>query len=491
MTLNQSDRPVRVRFAPSPTGHLHVGTARTGVFNWLFARQTGGTFILRLEDTDRVRSKDEFVDSIVESMKWLGLDWDEGPIFQSQRLELYQEAADKLLHSGKAYRCFCTAEELETMRNEAMAAGRNPRYDSRCRRLTDEQREKLAAEGRAGVLRIAIPETGVTSYEDLVLGKLQKGNDELDDFVILRSDRTPTYNFVCAVDDAEMKISHVIRGNDHITNTFKQILVYDALGLEPPAFAHLPLILGKDKKKISKRKGAVSVIDFKAEGYLAETMVNFLALLGWSPGDDREFMPGRELISAFSLERVTSANPVFDPDKLAWLNGEYIRAMDDNKLLTLLQPLIMESGLATRLEIESRWHWMLKIVAALKERMRLLTDFLELSGYFFRGELTYDPKGVKKHFHGEDAVENLEALQTAFAAIPENRFNKESSEHALRSLAEERGLKVAKFIHPLRLALSGTTKGPGMFEITEILGRETCLERINRAIAFIKTNPPS
>jgi len=490
MTEKKANQPIRVRIAPSPSGHLHVGTARTAVYNWLFARKHGGTFILRIEDTDQSRSFPEMTASIMDSLKWMGLDWDEGPYFQSQRTALYQRAADELLAQGRAYSCYCTREELEARREEAMAAGRNPLYNRCCRHLTPEQRAAQEAAGREKVVRLAIPENGTTTFEDLVLGPLTKGNEELDDFIILRADRNPTYNFVCAVDDVDMRISHVIRGNDHVTNTFKQVLVYRAMGVEPPRFAHLPLILGPDKKKISKRQGAVAVTEYRDQGYLPEAFVNFLALLGWSPGDDREYLPREELIAAFGLERVTSTNPVFDTDKLTWLNGEYIRDMDENRLLTLLQPILMEAGLATRLEIETRWHWLLKVVRSLQERLHFLTDIVEMGAFYFRGEFGYEEQGVTKYFRKEGTTEILTALADEFAKIPEGQFNKETSEQALRALAESRGLKVAQLIHPLRLALTGSTKGPGMFEIADILGRQSCLDRLARAIKFVQTLGP-
>jgi len=490
MTEKKANQPIRVRIAPSPSGHLHVGTARTAVYNWLFARKHGGTFILRIEDTDQSRSFPEMTASIMDSLKWMGLDWDEGPYFQSQRTALYQRAADELLAQGRAYSCYCTREELEARREEAMAAGRNPLYNRCCRHLTPEQRAAQEAAGREKVVRLAIPENGTTTFEDLVLGPLTKGNEELDDFIIMRADRNPTYNFVCAVDDVDMRISHVIRGNDHVTNTFKQVLVYRAMGVEPPRFAHLPLILGQDKKKISKRQGAVAVTEYRDQGYLPEAFVNFLALLGWSPGDDREYLPREELIAAFGLERVTSTNPVFDTDKLTWLNGEYIRDMDENRLLTLLQPILMEAGLATRLEIETRWHWLLKVVRSLQERLHFLTDIVEMGAFYFRGEFAYEEQGVSKYFRNEGTTEILTALADEFAKIPEGQFNKETSEQALRALAESRGLKVAQLIHPLRLALTGSTKGPGMFEIADILGRQSCLDRLARAIKFVQTLGP-
>ncbi len=482
---------IRVRIAPSPSGHLHVGTARTAVYNWLFARHHGGSFILRIEDTDRSRSSDEMVESIQESLRWLGLEWDEGPFFQSQRTELYRAAAQRLLDNGNAYYCYCTPERLDQMRQQQTARGENPRYDRHCRNLTADERARLDAEGTPKIIRIRLPEEGVSTFDDLVLGTLTKGNDELDDFVIVRRDHSPTYNFVCAVDDADMQISHVIRGNDHITNTFKQLHVYSGLGVTPPKFAHLPLILGKDKKKISKRRGAVAVTEYREQGYLPEAFVNFLALLGWSPGDDREYLPSQDLINAFSLERVTSTNPVFDTDKLTWLNGEYLRAMDPNELLRRLLPLIMESGLATRLEVEARWHWMLEVVKSVQERLHFLTDFLDMAAFYFRGDLEYDQKGVRKHFLKQGAIDNLTVVRDAYAAMPEAQFTKERTEQVLRNLAEERGQKVAVFIHPLRLALTGRTKGPGMFDITSILGKDCCLRRIDRAREFIAALSPS
>jgi len=489
MSDSHTSKSVRVRIAPSPSGHLHVGTARTAVYNWLFARHHRGTFILRIEDTDPTRSSDEMTESIKESLKWMGLDWDEGPYFQSRRMDIYHQAADRLYNEGKAYYCYCTPEELDGRRKEALAGGGAVRYDRRCRKLTDDQHAALEDKGRPKALRIAIPEKGVTTFDDLVLGQLSKDNDELDDFIILRADRRPTYNFVCAVDDADMKVTHVIRGNDHVTNTFKQVLVYQALGLPLPQFAHLPLILNKDKTKMSKRKGAVAVTDYRDQGYLPEALVNFLALLGWSPGDDREYMPTEELIAAFSLERVTAVNPVFDTDKLTWLNGEYIRAMEDNRLLALLQPIIMESGLATRLEIETRWHWMLQVARSLKERLHLLTDFTTLGAFYFRGKLEYEEKGVRKHFRQEGAAENLAALAAAFDQIPEERFDRGTTEESLRALAEKRNVKPAQLIHALRLALTGMTKGPGTFEICDILGKERCLNRIARAVEYIRSSP--
>ena len=387
---------VRVRIAPSPSGHLHVGTARTAVYNWLFARHQKGQFILRIEDTDRERSFPEMVASIQDSLKWLGLDWDEGPYFQSQRGAIYSEWVQRLAQSDGAYYCYCTVEELAAKRELAQKEKRPLRYDRHCRDLTDADRARYEAEGRNPVVRLRIPE-GDTAYTDLVYGELSRSNDELDDFICIRADGTPTYNFACVIDDHDMRISHVIRGNDHITNTYKQILIYRALGLAPPQFAHLPLNLGKDRKKISKREGATSVVEYREMGFVPEAVVNFLSLLGWSPGDDREVMSREELVAAFSLDRVNPSNPVFDLQKLEWMNGEYIRMMDPNELLKRLTPILMEAGLATRLEIETRWPWMIKMVTSLQERMHRLNDIIEMGAFYFHDQFEYHPKGVRKH----------------------------------------------------------------------------------------------
>ncbi|MGB2804225.1 MAG: glutamate--tRNA ligase, partial [Candidatus Zixiibacteriota bacterium] len=325
---------IRVRMAPSPSGFLHVGTARTTIYNWLFARHHKGKFILRIEDTDPSRSSREMIDAILEALTWLGLNWDEGPFYQSQRTELYQKYAQQLLESGKGYFCFCTPQELEEKRKQAIALKADWKYDRTCLKLSAAEKEEKIKNGAPKAIRLLLPE-GETSFSDLVYGEPRKENKELDDLIILRSDGTPTYNFACVVDDVDMRITHVIRGNDHIANTFKQVLIYNALGLTPPKFAHIPLILGKDKAKISKRHGAVSVMEYKEQGFLREAFVNYLALLGWSPKDDREILSTDQMIELFTLEGVNPSNPIFDQEKLEWMNGEYIRASDDQRLLDL------------------------------------------------------------------------------------------------------------------------------------------------------------
>ena len=475
---------VRVRIAPSPSGFLHVGTARTAVYNFLFARHHGGKFILRIEDTDTARSSEEMVQVILEGLSWLGLSWDEGPIFQSQRNELYKEWGKKLAESGHAYWCFCTPEELEERRKAAIAQKTAWKYDRRCLKLSPEKVEANKKAGKGAALRLKVPE-GKTSFKDLVSGELERENIDIEDMVCLRSDGRPTYNFAVVVDDYDMKISHVIRGNDHISNTFKQILLYRALNLPTPEFAHLPLILGADKKKVSKREGAAAVTDYRDLGYFPETMLNFLALLGWSPGDDREIMTKDDLVAAFSIERVNVANPVFDEQKLEWMNGEYIRKFPDEELLERVFPFLEKAGLVKPDMKKALRDYLLKVISLLKERCHLLTDFPALGDYFFKEEFDYDPKGTEKQFADPKAADRLTKVINAWKEL--EPFAKGTTEDALRVLSEREGEKAAAFIHPIRLAITGKTMGPALFDIVETLGRERVLARLSRAAAFIKS----
>ncbi|KPK98097.1 MAG: hypothetical protein AMJ90_09995, partial [candidate division Zixibacteria bacterium SM23_73_2] len=374
---------IRVRMAPSPSGYLHVGTARTTIYNWLFARHNQGKFILRIEDTDVSRSNQEMLEAIIDSLKWLGLDWDEGPYYQSQRFEIYQMYARKLLESKKAYFCFCTPQQLEEKRKNAKDAKLDWKYDRTCLKLSDMEKEEKIKKGVPKAIRLFVPE-GDTTFSDLVYGELKKENSELDDLIILRSDGTPTYNFACVVDDVDMRISHVIRGNDHLANTFKQVLLYHALKLTPPKFAHIPLILGKDKAKISKRHGAVSVMEYKEQGFLKDAFVNFLTLLGWSPKDDREILSTQQMIELFSLEGVNPSNPIFDPEKLEWMNGEYIRASENEKLLDLVIPFLINENLITEETVKEKREWLLRFIPLFKERAKTLRDFAEKGKYFFK-----------------------------------------------------------------------------------------------------------
>jgi len=472
-----------VRIAPSPTGYFHVGTARTAIYNYLFARHHGGQFLVRIEDTDLDRSEAQYVDVILDGLRWLGMEWDEKPLYQSERTHLYSPEVQRLLDTGRAYRCYCTPEELEAERKRAQEAKSDWKYSRRCRYLSDKQRAAFEAEGRESAVRLAVPEEGATTFHDLVGGELTRQNADIEDFVIARSDGRALYNFVVVVDDHLMQISHVIRGNDHITNTFKQVLLYDALEWEAPQFAHLPMILRPDKSKVSKRKGDPSVTDYRDWGYLPQAMFNYLCLLGWSAGDDREIYTLPELIEAFDISRVNASNPIFDPTKLEWMNGEYIRASSPHDLGELLKPYLFNAHLITPLAIESRWAWFLKVIAALQERCKVLTDFVEQGAYFFRPPNDYDSKGVQKHFGVDGAADRLRRLADAWESSAD--FEPETLDSVTKRVAESDGVKVAAYIHPTRLALSGTTKGPGLYVLAALVGRRECLERLRRAAEAI------
>ena len=474
---------IRVRMAPSPSGYLHVGTARTTIYNWLFARHNQGKFILRIEDTDVSRSNQEMLEAIIDSLKWLGLDWDEGPYYQSQRFEIYQMYARKLLESKKAYFCFCTPQQLEEKRKNAKDAKLDWKYDRTCLKLSDMEKEEKIKKGVPKAIRLFVPE-GDTTFSDLVYGELKKENSELDDLIILRSDGTPTYNFACVVDDVDMRISHVIRGNDHLANTFKQVLLYHALKLTPPKFAHIPLILGKDKAKISKRHGAVSVMEYKEQGFLKDAFVNFLTLLGWSPKDDREILSTQQMIELFSLEGVNPSNPIFDPEKLEWMNGEYIRASENEKLLDLVIPFLINENLITEETVKEKREWLLRFIPLFKERAKTLRDFAEKGKYFFKFDYRYDPKAEKKHFSKTEAAQRLNTFIQRLSQL--ESFDKDKIEDALRGLAEELDLNPATLIHPVRLATTGTSAGPPLFDLLEVLGKEEVLKRLKKAVEYIQ-----
>jgi glutamyl-tRNA synthetase len=424
---------IRVRIAPSPSGFLHVGTARTAIVNWLYARHTGGKFILRIEDTDADRSSDDMVQAIIDSLKWLGLDWDEGPYFQSQRSDLYQKYIDKLLASGNAYRCFCTSEELQARREEAQKNKTDYKYDRTCLHLSPDEVQKKIDAGMPFVVRVKVPE-GETAYDDLVYGRMVKQNKDIEDFVVCRNDGRPLYNFVVVVDDHEMGITDIIRGNDHQTNTFKQILIYFALNLPLPRLAHLPLIIDERKKKISKRDKAANASDYGAQGFLPEAVVNYLSMLGWSAKDDREIFTIPELIEAFDLNGITKANAMFDSVKMLHFNSEHIRMKTDHELAEMVAPLIVRAGVYSKYGLEARWKYLLDVIGLLKDRANVLGDLVERSEYFFQAPIVYDEKGVGKHFMPENA-ERLDKLADKFEAL--EKFDHENIEQALKSLAEE------------------------------------------------------
>lgn len=474
----------RVRFAPSPTGYLHVGGARTALFNWLFARHTGGTLILRIEDTDFERSSEEMVEGILTGMKWLGLNWDEGPFYQSKRLDLYTQTAEKLMASGHAYYCFCTKEELEQRRAEATAAGRPPMYDRRCRRIPREEALRRKNAGEPCAVRFAVPETGSTTFNDAVFGKVEFANEELEDFVLLRSDGIPTYHLSVVADDIDMGLTHIIRGADHISNTPKQIMQYQALGAELPIFAHVPLILGPDKTRLSKRHGATSVIAYKEMGIVPEAFRNFLSLLGWTPGaagkdengKDREIFGSEELIKLFSLDGISKSNAVFDNDKLAWFNTEYIRAYPSGLLLPLIQEEWEKAGLTPDRSAEEIAH----AIELLKPRARNLKDFATAFRAYFSDSFEIDPAAAAKFFKDETIKPLLAELGARYETASE--FTEESTEQLLRAFAEEKGLKAGALINGSRVALTGQAVAPSLFAVMVALGKDRVVKRL-KAIA--------
>jgi glutamyl-tRNA synthetase len=473
---------VRVRFAPSPTGALHIGGARTALFNWLFARNQGGIFILRIEDTDRERSTLEANRAIFHGLEWLGLDWDEGPnvggffgpYFQTERLQIHKKCAEQLLKEGKAYYCFCTPEELEKKRKEAAARKEAPRYDGKCRKLPEAEIQKLVESGKPKVIRFTLPPIGETVVEDLIRGKVVFKNELLDDFVILKSDGFPTYNFACVIDDHLMEITHVIRGDDHLSNTPRQILLYQAFGWDLPKFAHIPMILGKDKARLSKRHGATSVIAYSDLGYLPEAMLNYIARLGWGHGD-QEIFSREELIEKFSLEGVTKNPAVFDPEKLNWLNGKYIRKILPERLVDLCEPLLIEAYGTHDIQ------YIKKVVLAFHDRLVLIPDIVPLSKYFFVDDFEYDPKGIEKYFKPANSKRILTTLKEKLAKV--KSFTKENIEPIFKGLAKEMNVKLGVIIHPCRLALTGRIQSPPMYDVVEILGKKKAKERLARAIS--------
>jgi glutamyl-tRNA synthetase len=462
---------VRVRFAPSPTGHLHIGGARTALFNWLFARHHGGTFILRIEDTDTSRSTDEYIEAIVEGMAWLGLDWDEGPFRQTGRFDVYRNYVDRLLAEGKAYRCYCTPEELERRREQALAEGKTPKYDGRCRNLSEPPSGKPAA------VRFMMPQDGTTVLEDMIKGRIEFENSLLDDMVILRSDGSPTYNFVVVVDDIDMKITHVIRGDDHVNNTPKQLHIYLALGWEPPKFGHLPMILGADKSRLSKRHGATSVMAYKDMGYLPEALVNYLVRLGWSHGD-QEVFTCKELIKYFSFENVGSSAAVFNPEKLIWLNSQYMMNTPPEKLAQLVIPFLEKAGLIDP-QNKPDMQWLSMAVFTLRERAHTLVELAHSMNYYLADEIEMDPK-AKEKFMKPEGLKLLADLRDALAELAE--FSAQEIEKTFAAIVQKAGIKLGNLAQPARVAITGGTASPGIFEVFEIVGKEKALKRLNKAI---------
>jgi glutamyl-tRNA synthetase len=466
---------VRVRFAPSPTGFLHIGGVRTALFNWLFARQQKGVFILRIEDTDQSRSTDESIQAIIEGMTWVGLDWDEGPFRQTERIDLYRSHAMKLLETGEAYWCTCKAEELDARRKEAEAKGLSPKYDGRCR-----DRGLTNPTGDAA-LRFKSPLEGETTVDDLIKGKIQFDNRVQDDLIILRSNGYPTYNFSVVVDDGLMNITHVVRGDDHLTNTPRQIPIFRALGFPVPEFGHLPMILGSDKARLSKRHGATSIMAYRDMGYLPDAMVNYLARLGWSYGD-QELFTSQELIEKFSWKNVQSSAAVFNPDKLLWLNAEYIKASPPSQIAQALVPLLEAAGLKSELTAVSK-DWLAQLVVLVKERAKTLVDMVEWVKPYFGQTVAFDNEASEK-FLTPAIAPVLHKLLARFESF--QTFSREEWEESFKKLVGEEGMKIGQLAQPVRVALTGRTASPGLFEVMNVLGRERTLLRLQAGIERAK-----
>jgi glutamyl-tRNA synthetase len=465
---------VRVRFAPSPTGFLHIGGARTALFNWLYARHHNGTFILRIEDTDRSRSTDEYIAAILEGMKWLGLGCDEGPFRQTDRFEVYRSYVAKLVEEGRAYYCYCSPEELETRRQEALRLGRTPKYDGRCRNL----REPVS--GRTPAVRFLMPQEGHTVVDDMIRGKVEFENAQLDDLIILRSDGTPTYNLTVVVDDVDMKITHIIRGDDHLNNTPKQMQLYKAFGYPLPKFAHLPMILGADKTRLSKRHGATSVMAYQEMGYLPHALINYLVRLGWSYGD-QEVFTREELVRYFSFENVGKAAAVFNPEKLLWLNQQYIMASTPEELAGLVLPFLVKENIIAEGQTPDM-NWLVRAVKTLQERAKTLVELAGSLKYYIAEYVEYDEK-AKTKFLNEKSLPLLKDLMQALETLI--GFTHQELEQAFRAIVEKHGVKLGALAQPVRVAVTGGTESPGIFEVLEVLGKEKTIKRIEKAIAAI------
>ena len=466
---------VRVRFAPSPTGFLHIGAARTCFFNWLYARNQGGTFVLRIEDTDMARSSEEMTEGILEGLRWLGLDWDEGPIFQSQRISLYRQKADVLVEKGLAYTCYCTPEETKERTKKTAGTGDFWGYDRFCLELSEKQRFRFESDGRAKAVRFLVPE-GEIRYTDRIHGDIAVDSKNIEDFVLLRSDGLPTYHLSVVVDDIESQITHVIRGDDHISNTPKQVLLYQAFGAKPPKFAHLALILGPDKKKLSKRHGVTSVLEFRDQGYLPLAFLNFLAQMSWSPGEERIYST-EELVEKFMLNKVSKGSPVFDLNKLEWLNGRLISNMSAEELTPLIKQELQVSNLwQDGLEGEQK-NWFGKLIDLLKVRSRTIRAFPKAAKPFLADEIEYDRAGIEKHLMDNSLDDSVPRLAQDFLGMEE--FLAPEIERVLRQRAEKEGVKAALLIHALRMLVVGEPVSPGIFDVLELTGREKTLKRMN------------
>jgi glutamyl-tRNA synthetase len=476
---------IRVRFAPSPTGYLHVGGLRTALYNYLFARKHSGVFILRIEDTDRTRYVEGAVDNLIATLKWAGLEYDEGPdkggdygpYVQSERLEIYRHHADQLLHEGKAYHCFCTPERLEEMRKVQQKSGIPPKYDRRCLLLDKTQIEENLRRGVPHTIRLRVPDELKIVFDDVIRGRVEFAATLIDDQVLLKSDGYPTYHLANVVDDHLMKITHVIRGEEWLSSTPKHVILYRYFGWDLPVFAHLPLLLNPDRSKLSKRQGDVAVEDYRDKGYLRDALVNFVLLLGWGPTDDKEILTREEMIREFSLERVGKAGAIFNLEKLKWLNEQYIRTKPEQEIANMLKPLIQREGFALPSD-----DYLCNVIQLMKERVSVVNDFVSFSSYFFKEPDDYEESYVKKCWNSETA-QHLQVLLKRLETTSE--FTKEYVERIVRDVAQEFGIPASKLIHPLRLSLTGVSVGPGVFEMMSVFGWGTVKRRVERAIAIL------
>lgn len=492
------NQEIKVRFAPSPTGFLHIGGVRTALFNWLFARSKGGKFILRIEDTDQDRSTDESIREIIESMLWLGLNWDEGPYRQTQRQDLYRSKIDKLFKEDKAYRCYCLPEDLEQRKKEAMKQGLKPKYDGRCRNRTD------FPEDQSYVIRFKSPEDGFVVVNDLLRGKVVFDNKELDDFILVRSDESHTYNFVVVVDDAEMRITHVIRGDDHLSNTPRQALMFDALGYTRPQFAHISMILGEDKTRLSKRHGATSALAYRDMGFLPQALINYLLRLGWSYGD-QEIFSQEEMIKLFSLDSITTSAAVFNPEKLSWLNQYYLKTLPVEEIAERWKPILVQEkifeekfkNLINTVQKNPNPEGMIPmpskltgqhigaIIPSLRERSKTLVEMAHASAFFFKDDLEFDEK-AKNKFLKPEVAPLLEIVIEELSKLNDFADKEEEIESILKGIVEKEGLKLGKLAQPIRVALTGKTVSPGIYDVITLLGRTRTLKRLKEAVDFIK-----
>lgn len=484
------EKKLKVRFAPSPTGPFHIGGARSALFNWLVARHADGTFLVRIEDTDLKRSTKESEENIKDSLKWLGMNWDEGidvggphgPYRQTERLDLYKKEVQRLLDEGKAYYCYCSAEELEKSRKAQLDAGKTPIYDEHCRHLTEEEKAKYEAEGRKPVVRLKVRKDGVFAFDDMVRGHVEFQAAGVGDFIIMKSDGIPVYNFAVVIDDAFMEVTHVIRAEEHLSNTPRQLAIYEALGYKPPKFGHISLILGEDHKKMSKRHGATSVTEYRNMGYLPEAVVNYLALLGWTPKGEQEIFTEEELIKQFSMKRVSSNDAVFDINKLNWINFQYMKKLDADQLYDLIVPFLVKAGYVEESVAEEKKDWLKKVIWFMKDHIYFAGQAADELRFFFEDMPKITDENVLAIMKAETSGQLLRAFIEDLKALPS--FDQDAIKKCFNACMKAQGIKGKAAYEPTRIALTGVTQGPGMFEMMELFGREKTMDRLEAALAY-------